>query len=128
MKQTRNTVARTQILKIIQSSETALSQSAIQFVLNGLCDRVTTYRVLDRLCEEGLIHKIANTSGAVCYASCNGCNHVHKHDHLHFSCVNCSEITCLEQVVPAFSLPEGFSQIETFFTISGTCNKCENRL
>lgn len=128
MKQTRNTVARTTILDLIQQSNIALSQPAIQHALNGVCDRVTIYRVLDRLAEEGLIHRIVNVNGVVNYASCTTTctdHHAHEHQHVHFSCRICNELTCLEQVIPSFKLPAGFSAEETFFTVSGICAQCE---
>jgi Fur family ferric uptake transcriptional regulator len=128
MKQSRNTVARTAILKLIQDSHVAMSQPAIQNALNGLCDRVTIYRVLDRLTDEGKIHKIVNVNGVVNYASCHSCEtvHEHHHEHVHFSCRVCNELTCLDTVVPAFDLPDGFVQEETFFTVSGICKNCQN--
>lgn len=64
MKQARNTTAKTEILDLISQSEVALSHSEIQS-LDGLCDRVTIYRVLDRLVEEDLVHKVVNTDGGV---------------------------------------------------------------
>lgn len=135
MKITRNTQARKAIISMINASNVALSQPAIQHALNGLCDRVTIYRVLDRLVEEGLVHKIVNVNGVVNYAACATCNdgdheHDHKHHahgHIHFSCRVCNELTCLEQVVPNFSLPENFVLEETFFTISGTCSNCTGK-
>jgi len=45
MKQARNTAAKTEILSLIEQSEVALSRSEIQSSLDGLCDRVTIYRV-----------------------------------------------------------------------------------
>jgi Fur family ferric uptake transcriptional regulator len=112
MKTTRNTAAR----------------SAIQHKLNGLCDRVTIYRVLDRLLDDGLIHKIVNVNGVVNYAACNSCDHNHQHDHehIHFSCRICGELTCLDQVIPSFALPGGFQSEESFFTISGICKNCKD--
>ena len=132
MKITRNTQARKAIINMINDSSVALSQPAIQGALNGLCDRVTIYRVLDRLVEEGLVHKIVNVNGVVNYAACATCDHDskdqkahnHSHRHIHFSCRVCNELTCLEQVVPHFDLPENFVLEETFFTISGTCANC----
>lgn len=122
----RNTVARTTILELVTASRVALSQPDIQQALNGLCDRVTIYRVLDRLTDEGLIHRIVNVNGVVNYASCHTCAHRHDHRHIHFSCRVCHSLTCLEQVVPTFSLPDDFTQEETFFTISGICNQCSS--
>lgn len=128
MKTTRNTAARSAILELINESSVALSQPAIQHKLNGLCDRVTIYRVLERLLDDGLIHKIVNVNGVVNYAACSSCNHnhVHDHEHIHFSCRVCSELTCLDQVIPSFALPAGFQVEETFFTISGICKNCQD--
>lgn len=113
MKTTRNTAARSAILELINDSNVALSQPAIQHKLNGLCDRVTIYRVLERLLDDGLIHKIVNVNGVVNYAACNSCNHTHDHDHehIHFSCRICSELTCLDHVIPSFSLQIGRAHV-----------------
>ena len=135
MKITRNTQARKAILAMVNESNVALSQPSIQHALNGLCDRVTIYRVLDRLVDEGLVHKVVNVNGVVNYAACSTCDHEHhdheqqkhKHQHIHFSCRVCNELTCLEEVVPNFNLPNGFVLEETFFTISGTCSNCTGK-
>src|SRR5690606_10364552 len=81
MKQTRNTIARTEILNLINNSEIALSHAEIQKYLEGLCDRVTIYRVLERLTGEGLVHKIVNTDGVFKYASCHNCVTNTNHSH-----------------------------------------------
>jgi Fur family ferric uptake transcriptional regulator len=69
MKLARSTTAKTETKELIVSSLVALSSSAIQKLLEGLCDRVTIYRVLERLLVEGVIHKIVNVDGVVKYAS-----------------------------------------------------------
>ena len=56
MKTTRNTTAKTAILELIKNSEVALSHSEIQKLNTELCDRVTIYRILDRLVAEDLGH------------------------------------------------------------------------
>lgn len=126
MKQSRNTIAKTEILDIINRSEIAFSHSEIASLLGAICDRVTIYRVLDRLVDEGLVHKVINTDGGVKYASCHGCEttHGHKHNHLHFSCQQCKSVTCIEDVEPSFQLPEKYKVIEVNFTVSGLCPKC----
>jgi Fur family ferric uptake transcriptional regulator len=126
MKQARNTTAKTEILDLISQSETALSHSEIQSSLDGLCDRVTIYRVLDRLVDEGLVHKVVNTDGGVKYASCHNCetNHNHNHNHIHFSCQKCKSVTCLENVEPSFKLPKKYKVSEVNFTVSGLCPQC----
>lgn len=123
MKQARNTTAKTEILDLISQSEVALSHSEIQS-LDGLCDRVTIYCVLNRLVEEDLVHKVVNTDGGVKYASCHSCATTHNHNHIHFSCQKCKSVTCLENVEPSFKLPKKYKVSEVNFTVSGICPKC----
>jgi Fur family ferric uptake transcriptional regulator len=121
----RNTQAKKTILEIVNQSSTALTHLEIQKQTNELCDRVTVYRVLNRLVDEGLVHKIIDLNGVVNFASCkSSCNHKHTHNHVHFSCNSCSEITCVENVVPTFELPEGYQIEQVNITVSGICKKC----
>lgn len=124
MKQIRNTVAKTQILNVITNSAMALSHSEIQTMLDGLCDRVTIYRVLDRLVAEDLIHKVVNIDGGVKYASCHSCTTAHHHNHVHFSYQKCKSVTCLADVEPSFNLPKNYKVSEINFTVSGLCPRC----
>lgn len=124
MNSTRNTVAKMEISNLINQSDVALSHSEIQSVLDGLCDRVTIYRVLNRLVEEGLVHKVINIDGSVKYASCDSCLVSHNHNHIHFSCEKCKSVTCLEDVKPTFNLPKKYKVSEVNFTVSGLCPQC----
>lgn len=125
MKQIRNTIAKTEILKLINQSEAALSHSEIQTALNGLCDRVTIYRVLDRLVEQDLVHKVVNIDGGVKYASCRHSDTKHhSHNHIHFSCEKCHTVTCLEDIEPSFIIPTKYKVKEVNFTVSGICPEC----
>lgn len=124
MKSSRNTTAKTEIQELILSSKTALSHTEIQKHLVGLCDRVTIYRVLERLTDEGMIHKIVNVDGVVKYAGCHSCSEKHNHNHIHFSCEKCKSVTCLENVEPSFKLPENYKVNEVNFTLSGVCPQC----
>lgn len=81
-------------------------------------------RVLDRLMEEDLVHKVVNVDGGVGYASCHNCEVVHNHNHLHFSCQKCKSVTCIEDVQPLFKLPKGYKISEVNFTVSGLCPQC----
>ncbi len=126
MKQSRNTKAKSEILKFLDESDVALSHSELQILLEGLCDRVTIYRVLDRLVEEDLIHKIVNIDGVIKYAKCHHCETVHhKHDHIHFSCTKCQEVSCLDDVKLNFVLPNHYQIQDVNFMVSGICPKCE---
>ena len=124
MKQARNTKAKTEILKLITESGSALSHADIQSALEGLCDRVTIYRVLDRLSEEGLVHKVINSDGGIKYARCHNCSVTHCHNHIHFSCLKCLSVTCMEEVEPEFKLPQHYRVMAVHFTVSGFCPSC----
>jgi len=124
MKSTRNTAAKTEIQELIVSSSVALSHSEIQKAVDGLCDRVTIYRVLDRLLDEGSIHKIVNVDGVVKYAGCHSCSEKHSHNHIHFSCQKCKSVTCLDDVEPTYTLPKNYKVNEMNFTLSGFCPEC----
>jgi Fur family ferric uptake transcriptional regulator len=127
MKTTRNTTARSAVLELIAHSNVALSQVEIQKQLGDICDRVTIYRVLDRLVNEDVIHKIATSTGTVKYASCNDNHHnqPHVHNHVHFSCDKCLSVTCLETVVPIFEIPKEYLVKEFNFILSGLCPNCK---
>ena len=124
MKSSRNTVAKLKIQELITKSSIALSHAEIQVATDGLCDRVTIYRVLERLIDEGLIHKIINVDGTVKYAGCTSCSENHNHNHIHFSCEKCKSVTCLENVEPLFKLPSNYRVNEVNFTLSGLCPQC----
>ena len=113
------------ILNIINKAKMALSQAEIQEVLpDGLCNRVTTYRVLNRLVNEKLVHQITNMDGVVKYANCLNCSKDHKHEHLHFSCEKCNAVTCIEGISPSYHLPKGYKVNKVNFMVSGICPKC----
>ena len=130
MKQVRNTPTKQFILGLISDAGRALSQSEIQEQTEGICDRVTVYRVLDRLENEGGIHRVVHLDGVVRFAKCNTCegdghDHVHAHHHVHFHCTQCNAVTCLESVIPEFKLPRNYKVTETNFNVSGICPACQ---
>jgi len=127
MKQTRSTQAKTEILKLITESDHALSHADIQLKLGNLCNRVTIYRVLERLEEEGSVHRIVNVDGVVNFAKCRGCSEIHHHNHLHFKCEKCKSVTCIENVVPDIRLPENFIINQYNFLVSGICEDCSKK-
>ena len=124
MKTTRNTPAKSVILDLIIQSKVALSHAEIQILTNGICDRVTIYRVLERLVNEDLIHKAVNLDGTVKYASCSHSPEHHSHNHVHFCCEKCKLVTCLDNVEPIFTLPKNYKVKEVNFTLTGLCPNC----
>jgi Fur family ferric uptake transcriptional regulator len=119
----RQTKAKIAIEHLIIQSEMALSHADIYTQLGDVCDRVTIYRILDRLVQENILHKIMTADGIVKYARCKSCVAKHDHNHIHFSCQRCNETTCLE-TVPAFNLPLNYQIMEVNFLVSGVCPQC----
>lgn len=125
----RKSESKTQILSILQKHKSAMSHKEFLSFLEDSMDRVTIYRALDRLVEEGKIHKVVNLSGVLQYALCNECatnEHHQHHQHVHFSCQKCQKTICLETVKPKIELPEGFLVKEQQILISGVCNGCHS--
>lgn len=121
----RSTIAKEAILKIINDTDVALSQAEIQSILpDGLCNRVTIYRVLSRLVDEELVHQITNIDGVVKYANCQSCSLEHKHAHIHFNCEKCNSVTCIEDVEPSFKMPSNYQVNQLNFMVSGICPDC----
>lgn len=120
----RNTPAKEMVLKMLQKSDSALSQDMIEKELNGIANRVTVYRILNSFCEDGLVHKVTSEVGKNYFALCKGCEHQkHSHNHIHFQCVKCSKVECLNQKVEVI-LPKGYQFINMNNVVSGICNNC----
>ena len=124
MKISRNTTAKTEIQHLISKSEVALSHLEIQKAVGELCDRVTIYRVLERLVADEVIHRIVNVDGVVKFASCKKCVHHHKHNHIHFSCEKCKAVSCLDEIIPTFVMPKNYKINQLNFMVSGLCPLC----
>ncbi len=125
----RNTPAKRFVIEHISQANKAISQRELQDSPNNIFDRVTLYRVLDRLVNEGILHRATDNSGIIRYAFCNHDHHEGNcsHHHLHFHCEICDEVICLDNIIPMFELPEGFKTKQALFTIAGTCSKCNSK-
>ena len=121
----RSSAVRNKILQILMQKKQALAHKDFQLILEDFCDRVTIYRALDKLHDDGKIHKINGTDGVIQYAICNGCQEKHHHDHIHFNCLKCKKVSCLESK-PVISLPEGYQLQEIQCLVSGICPQCAN--
>ena len=122
----RSSAVRDQILEILGARKEALSPKDFQDILKGVCDRVTVYRALDRLHEEGRIHKITGVENAIQYALCRKCMDKHTHDHVHFNCIKCSKISCIENSEPTLHLPKEYQVQEIQCMVTGICPDCKS--
>ena len=114
------------ISDIINDSTYAISHAQLLEKMEGICNRVTIYRILDKLQEKGTIHKVMDLNGIAKFAHCGSCEEEkHQHDHVHFSCIKCNHVSCLEDTEPKIKLPLGYSIEQVNYTISGTCPDCK---
>jgi len=127
IKRERSSATKTHILSILEEKKQALAHKDIQLLLDNSVDRVTIYRALDRLVDEGKIHKVTGMEGIVQYAICHNCNkEEHHHNHIHFHCVQCETISCIEKVEPKFKLPDGYTVENVQCMVSGICTNCNS--
>ncbi|HVU94715.1 MAG TPA: transcriptional repressor [Puia sp.] len=120
----RNTASKEIVLHLLERYSSALSQDFLEDRVRGQMDRVTIYRVLNRFCEDGIVHKFMSDEGKYYYALCRGCSpEHHSHDHIHFRCLHCDTVECLPNHVRP-KLPEGYTGLISNYWISGYCRKC----
>ena len=127
IKRERNSSTKQNILFLLNEKKEALTHKDFQEFFENTVDRVTIYRALDRLVDEGKLHKIVSLEGVIQYAICKTCNHeheTHSHNHVHFSCVKCEKTICLDEIKPQIKLPKGYTNEEMQLLISGVCADC----
>lgn len=121
----RNTPTKEAVLNLLMNSRKALSQDAIERQLDIEINRATIYRVLNRFCEDGIVHKIVAEDGKQYFAICKKCENPQEviQPHFHFRCLSCDTIECL-QVPVECSVPNGYEIQNANCVLTGTCNNC----
>lgn len=95
---TRNTRHKQSVIDLLSVTGQALSADDVHERLDKGPNRVTVYRILDRLEKEGLAHQVVGMNGKAYYSLCeHDCSDDgHVHNHAHFQCRKCLEMSCLE--------------------------------
>lgn len=120
----RKTASKEIVLQLLEASSSALSQDRLEEQVGDLMDRVTIYRVLNRFCDDGIVHKIVSDEGKFYYALCRDCKTSHhSHDHVHFRCLVCQKVECLPNEIKP-KLPSGYQCLLSNYWISGYCADC----
>ncbi len=121
----RNTETTAEIHFLLKNSNSALSHDMIQEKMSKSVDRATIYRILNRLCEDKIVHKIIADDGKQYFAFCVNCQeHQHKHNHFHFRCTECGKVECLQSELK-IGLPKNYVFENLNGVISGTCPDCK---
>jgi Fur family ferric uptake transcriptional regulator len=116
---------RVEVLHTIEEFDKAIPHSKIQNRLQKV-DRVTLYRTLNSLIESGMIHKVSVENDEIFYAICSQkcTTEEHNHQHVHFKCTSCNEVSCVQSnSIETLNLP-GY-KIESFeIQAKGVCSNC----
>lgn len=127
--QLKKTSPRLRVLSLMASKTTATSQPDLEQVIHDV-DRVTLYRILNTFEEKGIIHKVFDLNGTANYALCStDCEEHHHHDeHVHFNCLACKNVYCLDQQeLPQLNMPAGFKAEGVTIYATGICPKCNKK-
>lgn len=121
----RVTRTRLAVLETLQGSAHPLSHDELgeRLAADDIAhDRVTLYRALDWLIEQGLARRIAGGERAWRFEIVRGA----AHRHAHFHCDRCGQVLCLEQLetAPEAVLPVGYSVERAELVLHGRCAEC----
>jgi Fur family transcriptional regulator, ferric uptake regulator len=124
----RLTSPRSAVLTLLLSADHALSHQEITDALAGKVpvDRVTVYRVLEWLTEQGLAHRIAGED-RVWRFSASRAEMAGAHQHAHFTCNRCGQTFCLPEI-PAeltVAVPAGYRTETVELNLRGRCSHCK---
>jgi Fur family ferric uptake transcriptional regulator len=124
MMKRRNTATQEAVLAILTRKRKAMSQDAIVQQLDVNADRATIYRILNRFCEDEIVHKIVADDGKQYFAVCVKCDDKPvPANHFHFRCTQCETIECLPSLVE-FSVPKKYVVHQMNCVLVGVCKDC----
>lgn len=120
----RSTPTKQAVLNLLTASRKAMSPEAILQKITINIDRATVYRVLNRFCEDGILHRIVAEDGKQYFAVCIKCDEKKLADHhFHFRCTKCQTIECLPNQVK-LSLEKGYRVESVNCILTGVCKDC----
>ncbi|GJG96059.1 Fur family transcriptional regulator [Cupriavidus pauculus] len=126
----RVTQPRVTILACLIDAEAPLTHQAVidRLPADGDVDRVTVYRVLDWLVEQGLAQKRAGNDRVFRFTLVEheaARAEVHR-QHSHFHCTRCDRTFCLETAGKSVApkVPSGFAVEHVELTVNGVCAEC----
>ncbi|WP_179351967.1 Fur family transcriptional regulator [Winogradskyella vidalii] len=123
MKKRRNTPTKAAVLEVLTKTGKALSQDAIEAQISIDINRATIYRVLNRFCDDGVLHKVIAEDGKQYFALYESGKKALTHQHFHFKCKVCDTLECLPDEV-SFTIPEGYVVENVNCVLTGVCKKC----
>lgn len=124
MEKIRRTKTVNLVLSEFQKEEGAIAVTELVQRFKNKANKTTIYRILERLCEEDVLHSFIGPDGLKWYAECH-CPMHKKHDdfHPHLDCDECGKIRCIDFEIPTpKNLKVKLDMSEVL--LKGTCEKC----
>ena len=119
------TIKRAKVLNFFlkQSKPSTLKDIKIHL---GNFDRVTLFRILNLFEKKNIIHSIRidseNTFYSICSDNCN--DKGHSHDHIHFKCESCNDVSCISiNEFPSINIPN-YKVNNIDINVIGVCKSC----
>jgi Fur family ferric uptake transcriptional regulator len=124
------TLPRLKLLEIFLSNDKAVTHSELLRLTEDTFDRVTIYRTLKSFEDLGIIHRIVGAHSSPNYALSGAAGKAktddHQNQHLHFSCIKCNSVYCLDDyLVPAITLPSIYEVHSLNMIVTGVCRQCQ---
>ncbi|NJM44631.1 MAG: hypothetical protein HC858_12945 [Brachymonas sp.] len=130
----RVTQATLLVLELMQQAHSALSHEELEQLVIALDasnkpDRVTLYRILERLCQAGLLRKVRHSDRSWRFALAQ------EQETGNFECTECHELTPLEAdeklseamaLIGTYLKTKGQQAVPSFLNAQGVCAKCVN--
>lgn len=120
----RTTPTKEAVLNVLLKTGKAMSQDAIEQEIDIEINRATIYRVLNRYCEDGVLHKVVAEDGKQYFAiGKDYAENKPSKNHFHFKCTKCETVECLPTEVK-FSIPENYQVENINCILTGICSRC----
>jgi Fur family ferric uptake transcriptional regulator len=129
----RVTRGRVIVFASLLEARRALTHAEVESRIGRLydIDRVTVYRVLDWLTQQGLTHRLAGEDRVWRFLTAQDARPRASghHPHPHFKCNICGDVICLDEILaaPRVALPAGYRSEELEVTVKGQCAMCAAR-
>jgi len=124
----RRTKSVMKVQKYLDGRDNAVSVVELVEHFSDEMNKVTVYRILARLEEEGLIHSFLDEGGLTWYAKCQNCvRDDHDDNHPHFQCNKCSTIICLPISITIPKI-ENHRVDKKNILLVGECEECREDL
>lgn len=112
------------VLRIFEDTSNALSVKELVGKLNGEMNKVTVYRILQRLEDDGMMHSFIGKDGLRWFARCKECAPSgHSDAHPHFQCRVCGKTECLNFEIYFPEIPN-YQVDKAEILLIGQCEDC----